>query len=327
MSGDRADRIARLEAWAAERGARFDALVFPVDAAGDCTARARRAIAAGERIITIPQPLMLVERARGLDALAAWLAFEARRADSPWRPYLDALPAELPDVAIFCGDEDLAALAGTAAHVAAAAARSEVAASHAALAEPDARVSLAAFAWGKAIISSRAFNAPDTIDPHIAFIPIVDLMNHRPGDATWRYDPAATVYEVTTLRAFAAGDEVGFDYGAYGNAHLLVNYGFVLADNPHDEAAVILPDGEPVLVAARRDVRFEYALARVGSRDALAAAARRGLERLDAYARDGAGDGATSWLRACALVRRGERAVLERVLAELAGATATTEVS
>ncbi len=316
MSGDRAVRIARLEAWASDGGARFDALVFPVDAAGDCTARARRAIAADELIASIPRRLMIVER-DARNTVATWLVRESRRASSRWAPFLDVWPAELPDLPIFRSDADLDALAGTAAHPLAVSFRDDVIEAQAAL-PPEIRAEMpfAAFAWGRAIIESRSFRSPHASGQEITFIPILDLMNHRPGDTAWSYDGDAGAIELFALRDFAAGDEVGFTYGELGNASLLVGYGFALAHNPHDEVALSLGRGDPVLLSARDDGRLQRAVERAGPAK-VAAAARRSLDRLG---RDTA-TGSSSWFRACALVRQGERAVLEQLLASLAGAS------
>jgi hypothetical protein len=209
---ERAAAIVRLEDWARERGARFDALALRVDGNGHATAHAARDLAGGEPLVAIPRALIL--RGASRDALATWLPLEVARPDSPWKPFLDVLPVQLPELPMFRDG-------------------AEVRASYALLDdETRARVTLADYAWGRAIVRSRGFNAPNTIEPRVALIPIVDLMDHAPGETTWRYDGARAEYLVTALRPFARGEQVHFDYGDYGNAHLLEEYGFVLADNP-----------------------------------------------------------------------------------------------
>ena len=339
----RAAAIARQETWAIASGARFDALEVRVDATGNSTTHARRAIAVGEPIVTIPRRLIITDvelaatstgepdpyggRGRSpRDTLATWLALEACRADSPWRPFLDVLPVQLPDLPMFRGDGDLDALAGTAAHVLAAEVHADVLATHGAFAdEMRARVPLADYAWGRAIVGSRGFNAPDTIEQRIALIPIVDLMDHHPGETTWTYDLERAEYVVSALRAFDAGQAVHFDYGTYGNGHLLVEYGFALPDNPHDEALLMFGE-TPVIVSARFDERLMNALTLArppawepGALDELAAAALRSVERL---ARGAPREpGSSSWDEICAVVRRGERKVLDEIVAFTAGAS------
>ncbi len=385
--------LERMLAWAAAGGADADALEFRVDADGGCTAHARRPIAAGTRVVTVPRRLMIVEDdlaasstgavdpfgpmlRSARDTLAAWLPLEAARADSPWRPFLDVLPTALPDLPVFHGDADLDELAGTVARGLAAAAHEDIGSTYGLLQDGlQERVSLVDFAWGRAIVRSRGYNVEIGGEARVALIPIVDLLNHRPGDTTWSYHPDEAAYGITTLRAFETGDEVHATYGPYGNAKLLVGYGFALDDHGVDEAALVFaPAGDPctdlaghlvwrqpfaapaaIAVGTRFDWRFRRALSVARLRAApwarvraaadrglpgrelpwlgaaiervalaeLATAARAGIERLDENGPDvepvgGTGavnPAATSWRRACGLVRRGERALLQQILA------------
>lgn len=357
-AAQRAAAIARLRDWAVAGGARLDGVELHVDAAGDGAVRAARAIAAGETLLTIPRRLMLrddelASTATGApdlgpdvagprDALAVWLPLEARRDGSPWRALLDVQPAAFADLPMFRGDDDLAPLAGTAARRAAAAAHADVVATYARLpATRRAQVSLADYAWGRAIVASRGFNAPDTLDERVAFIPVADLFNHRPGETRWQYDPVAAVWSVEARRAFAAGDEVHFDYGAKGNTPLLVGYGFALADNPATAAALAFAGGPVVELTARYDddVRAALAVARRRAagggaaaddddlawcgvdveRAALAELAAAAQAAHDRIAPPDASPG--RWRRTCAVVRAGERAVLAAIVEFARGAT------
>ncbi|HEY0189809.1 MAG TPA: SET domain-containing protein [Kofleriaceae bacterium] len=236
----------RTLAWARELGARWDGIAFDVDAAGDVAVHATRALAAGEAILRLPRRAIIVdnelaESATGqpaldapADALAAWLAREARAPTSPWRAYLDSLPVRLDALPMFHGD--LGPLAGTAAHALAAAKNRDVRAAYAQL--PAALgLSLAEFAWGHAQVMSRAFHAPGTFEHRLAMMPLIDLFNHGLGDTTWTYDPRQGLV-VRTERAIAAGAEVCFPYGVRSNTHLFVHFGFVLPDNPANEASL-----------------------------------------------------------------------------------------
>ena len=321
----RAAAVARLQAWALEGGARLDGVALSVDAAGDGAVRAARAIAVGERLLAIPRALMvrddeLAATATGAidlgpevagprDALAVWLPLEARRPDSRWRAFLDVQPAAFADLPMFRGGDELAPLAGTAARRAAAAAHADVVDTYARLPVAlRAQVSLADYAWGRAIVASRGFNAPDTLDDRVAFIPVADLFNHHPGQTRWQYDPLTAVWSVEARRAFAAGDEVHFDYGAKGNTALLVGYGFALPDNPATAVALALPGAPAITVTARfdddawRGVEVERAAMTM-----LAAAALTAHDRIAPPDDTPASD---SWRRSCSVVRAGERAVL-----------------
>ncbi|MBK9034891.1 MAG: SET domain-containing protein [Myxococcales bacterium] len=292
-AAERATAVARVLAWATEAGAEIDGVELHVDARGDGSVRAARAIAAGQTLVMIPRRLMIVSdelaaSATGAtdlgvdahspcDALAAWLPQEARRTDSPWRHFLGALPAHLAELPMFHGDDDLAPLAGTAARRLAADLHRDVVDTYAALPpELRARVPLADFAWGRAIVASRGFNAPFSLDDRLAFIPVVDLFNHGHGDTTWHYDPVTERYQVRAARDIAAGAEVHFAYGAKSNAKLLASYGFALAENPAGEALLefaTMPDvgrsarrpwaplpAASVVVGAEPDDRFLRAL-------------------------------------------------------------------
>lgn len=251
------------------------------------------------------------------DTLAAWLPLEAREATSPWRAYLDVLPAELPELPLVRPAEELEALAGTAAHTLADEVARDVRATYEQLPrELRTRVSLADFTWGRAIVMSRGFHAPGTFDHRIALLPLVDIFNHGRSNTTWTYGPLEGMV-VSAECAIACGEEVFFSYGQRSNSYLLVHYGFVLDDNPVREAQLELEGGNPALIGSVFDDRFAHALAlarRDGTEDAaletLVAAALRTREKLDAGARVPR----TAWERICAEVRGNERAVVDQLL-------------
>lgn len=237
--------VARALAWAGASGVRCDGVEVRVDEHGGASIHATRALAAGETILVVPRRLMIVERDR--DELAVWLALEARDPTSPSRAYLGAVPARFDELPVFRDAEDMAALAGTAAHALAALDGDDIRASHAGLpAEIRARVSLADFAWGRAIIRSRGFHAVGSVEPQIALVPVVDFFNHRPGDTTWTFDPAVGDLVIEAERGFAAGEGVGFTYGDRSNTRLLVQYGFTDPDAPSEAALVFEPAPDPV---------------------------------------------------------------------------------
>jgi histone-lysine N-methyltransferase SETD3 len=293
---ERTAAIERQLAWAQAAGAAWNGIEFCVDASGNASVRASRKLSAGEPILSVPRGLMIVdnelagsvtgELVLGLPepspehALAAWLPLEAREPASRWRAYFDALPVQLAELPMFHGEDDLAALAGTAAHAITAEKSRDVCTTYDRL-SPDlrARLSLADFAWGCALVMSRGFHAPGTLDHHVALIPLVEMFNHGLGDTTWSYDPLDG-YVVSTERELAAGDEVHFTYGVRSNTHLVVYFGFALEGNPAGEAGLLfgcasdpvndvaahllwkLPIDVParIRVGCRLDHRFQRAL-------------------------------------------------------------------
>jgi histone-lysine N-methyltransferase SETD3 len=252
---ERAAAIERQSAWAQAAGASWDGIEFHVNARGDALVLASRKLAPGERILTLPRRLMIIdneladsttgELALGFpgpgprDVLAAWLPLEAREPTSRWRAYLDALPVHLAELPMFQDEDDLAALAGTAAHALAAEKNRDVHATYGRLSpELRARLSLADFAWGCALVMSRGFHAPGTLEHHLAMLPLVDIFNHGSDDTTWSYHPS-TGLVVSTEREIAVGEEVHFSYGARSNTHLIVHFGFALHGNTAREAGLL----------------------------------------------------------------------------------------
>lgn len=289
---------------------------------------------------------------RPWDLLGVWLALEVKQPDSPWRAYLDALPVRLDDLPMFRPAEDLALLEGTAAYAFAAEINRDVSDKFDRL-SPDLRagLSLADFAWGRAIVMSRGFYEPGTFDEQMSLLPLVDIFNHGRTDTSWSYNPLDGLV-LRTQRTIEAGGEVHFSYGERSNMHLLVHFGFTLEDNAaNDEAEVVfeLPPRAPIRahVRAAFDHRFARALslARVhacepaererilddltrptnigflgrateeAALDLIATSTRAARDRLAACTVPAHPDHA--WERSCVAVRDGERAVLDQ-LVELA---------
>lgn len=252
---ERRAAIERQLAWAQAAGASWNGIEFHVDAGGNASVLATRKLSSGEPILTIPRRLMIVdnelvasttgELALGFpepsprDVLAAWLPLEAREPTSRWHAYFDALPVQLAELPMFHDEGDLAALAGTAAHALAAEKNRDVHATYGRLSpELRARLSLADFAWGCAVVMSRGFHAPGAVEHRIALIPLVELFNHGLDDTTWRYHPYGG-FVVSTERELEIGDEIHFDYGVRSNTYLVVHFGFVLPSNTANEAGLL----------------------------------------------------------------------------------------
>lgn len=244
--------IERMLAWARAGGASWDGIAFDVDDAGNASVRASRPLSPGEPVLRMPRHLMVIDNElagatgapgvrdpRPRDALAAWLPLEASAPASRWRPYLDVLPRQLAALPMFRGPAELAALTGTVAHALATDEARDVHDTYGRLSsELRARLSLADFAWGCALVMSRGFHAPGTFEHRVAMVPLIDMCNHGHGDTSWSYDPREG-FVVTTERALAAGDELHFPYGDRSNTQLVVHYGFALPDNPVNEAGLV----------------------------------------------------------------------------------------
>lgn len=66
-------------------------------------------------------------------------------------------------------------------------------------------------------------------EDHLSLQPVADLFNHATEGCKVAFTEDS--YTVTTNRAYARGDELPICYGRHSNDFLLVEYGFILADN------------------------------------------------------------------------------------------------
>ena len=338
--------VPALLAWAAANGAWFDPIEVVVDGTGNRSVRTRGAVATGELLVAVPRALMITDGDATADGdlavlgriggtlhsknatLALWLAREQAAEASPWRPYLDALPPAFPWLPWHRPAADLAALTDTFAleliQEMTDGCVDDLELAEAWLGELD--VSLADFAWGRAVTASRCFRV-DLEHTTRALVPVADFFDHGPADGRWGYAADAGRFEVRAARDLAAGEPVHLRYGAHGNALYVVGHGFAEADNPADEAVVRLatPDGpQGFVVGARLDRQLERAIAaaqtwpgatRADALVAVAAAAAAASSAIAIAPDPPAGDPA--WATLCARVRAGERAVLARLVALL----------
>lgn len=260
---DMAVATAALLRWFEDRGGDLSALEIRVHPSGQRTVHARRAIASGERVLAVERALMIdseVVRASPLGEalmnagiahehglLAAFLARERSRADSPWRVVLESLPVTDPGGPISASADQLAALRGTDAHIELHRVRRMILDEDSiASATPEIPpAELADLAWARTLVSSRVFRIVHGGVPSLAIVPIADLLDHGFGDTTYKIDEATGRFEIVAARDLAIGEELHTPYGNKSNSALLAGYGFVLADNGHDEAPLLFPPGAP----------------------------------------------------------------------------------
>ena len=86
--------------------------------------------------------------------------------------------------------------------------------------------------WAMSAVSSRAFS----FHSHRRLLPLIDMANHSFTPSTrielTDTQPALTLYATRDLQA---GDELTINYGPHSNDAYLIDYGFVIDDNPHDD--------------------------------------------------------------------------------------------
>jgi histone-lysine N-methyltransferase SETD3 len=194
----------------------------------------------------------------GAKLALALLRERALGPESSYAPYVEALPAAFPGVPLFWGPEAIAALDYP--PVAEQVKKRcrwlhEFASKHfaggddgdqAKAALAGARVDVSGLGWAMAAVTSRAFRVGG-LDKPAALLPLVDLCNHD-------FDPNAEVvpYEgggsgsnrkkggvaVVTRRPLKKGEPVLLSYGPLPNDFLLLDYGFLVENNPHDAVSL-----------------------------------------------------------------------------------------
>ncbi|XP_024519340.1 fructose-bisphosphate aldolase-lysine N-methyltransferase, chloroplastic isoform X2 [Selaginella moellendorffii] len=236
---------------------------------------AHRPMCAGECMIKFSQNLVLtpeklpcevialLDQANEFTRVSLLVMAEKRKGqNSAWAPYIECLPSfgEIHST-IFWDPKELACLECSPIHRGTgernALLQSEyrevkkVVESCPHLYDPD--VSLEQFKHEYATVSSRAWGQGPHSD--MTMIPLVDFANHDPRSRTLfsHADDNCTV--VVASRDYQTGDEVHICYGDHSNAVLALDYGFVVPDNPFDEAEIFLeiPSEDPL-----REIKLQY---------------------------------------------------------------------
>jgi len=199
-------------------------------------------------------------------------ASSASSAPSPFAAYVEALPAAFPGVPLFFAPEAVDALdyppvaeqvkrrcrwlhGYGSRHLETDAARA---------AFGGARVDVGALGWALAAVTSRAFRLGGEVGAPAALLPLADLCNHSfdPNAEVVPWEDAARAggggggvtsggngggnggggggrgVAVVTKRALKKGEPVLLSYGPLPNDFLLLDYGFVVRDNPHDAVSL-----------------------------------------------------------------------------------------
>eukprot|EP00047_Mylnosiga_fluctuans_P009529 m.11849 g.11849 ORF g.11849 m.11849 type:complete len:419 (+) comp2670_c1_seq1:2-1258(+) len=232
--------------------------VFPGTGRG---ARARRDVAAGDVIVSVPPHLilsldaMLQSPLRALPMhgrlsdpvqLAAFILYQRNLGPaSRWHLYMAVLPLEYNTTLSFTAEE--IALLPASCRERATATRAAAEREYGVLCEIIASSGLAFgplvwadYVWAMETVSSRAVSYEHTaVDgsrrTSVAVVPLMDMLNHAHTASTrGRTHPISQRYEIVTDTPFGRGDEVFICYGARDNDAMLVEYGFVIPGNPYD---------------------------------------------------------------------------------------------
>lgn len=95
---------------------------------------------------------------------------------------------------------------------------------------------------------------PARVCAQAVMVPVADMLDHRPGEASawgWHPDTGAYLFELTSAsQGCPAGTQFYADYGAYSNAELVLSHGFALWPNLSD-AHVVQLAAEPRAATVR----------------------------------------------------------------------------
>eukprot|EP00667_Euglena_gracilis_P003803 EG_transcript_3815 len=232
---------------------------------------AHKPLPAGALLLTVPRPAILtvpaamatpvgaaVLRCRGVPARACLYGLLVRERFGPlpavsrWGPYIRSLPARYGDPLWFSAAE-LAALQGTNIVHRVRDVREELetlqcylmaAATEdpgGALGDPSIYTA-AALRWAHSAFFSRRFTGKVAGLENCTegcLVPVLDILNHRAG-ARAAWDVFEDRLEMCLEEPVGEGEEAFNNYGEKGNEELLMNFGFVVPDNPHDVARIRL---------------------------------------------------------------------------------------
>jgi histone-lysine N-methyltransferase SETD3 len=83
------------------------------------------------------------------------------------------------------------------------------------------------------MVGSRMFGVlVDGVKTNI-LAPFADMLNHKlPKQTAWNYVQAESGFAIESLTEIPQGAEVFDSYGRKCNSRYLLNYGFVIPDNP-----------------------------------------------------------------------------------------------
>ena len=105
--------------------------------------------------------------------------------------------------------------------------------------DPATQLSLQAFQEARQLVASRSFSVRVGGLSQPCLAPLVDMLNHSLSpNVAWKQ--LGVQIELYCLRDIAALEELTCSYGPKSNSALLINYGFVLPNNPYEEYSLTL---------------------------------------------------------------------------------------
>ncbi|OQR79409.1 SET domain-containing protein 4-like [Tropilaelaps mercedesae] len=205
----------------------------------------QKPISAGDTVIDLPQSLLITKsKIRSLiphipgtfsaeEVLAVFLIVELRRGfESPWLPYINSLPKKFTSP-FNCSSTDVLPRGiqhafdrwrNTALQT------WQRLSNYFLSCRKEPAISESEFTWSWCAVTTRCV----FVEGHgSSLAPFLDMLNHH-WTASVNTQFKDGHFVISTNRAYRSGEEVFINYGSHDNRTLLLNYGFVLDDNPNN---------------------------------------------------------------------------------------------
>ena len=258
--------------WLKENGAQFEKIdIYSEKSTGMRGIYALDDVEINENLIYIPEKLIIFcEKIQGnvvakklrkyFDKikdyetliLSLFVIEEAYNPDSFWKPFIDILPTDLSNFPIFYTDEELSLLKGYRMYNQIIKMRNKLRKYYVEMICPEAEnefqvdycsvVSYDFFLWAIVNVKSRAFGFSHNRLEKAAISPLSDLINHTYNDPKflWRFSSNLNGFVIFSFMDDHKTSEIFTYYGNIGNEWLLLNYGFLLDNNPFDDIYIRL---------------------------------------------------------------------------------------
>jgi len=179
--------------------------------------------------------------------MALHLMNEKQNATSAWKPWLDVLPSTF-ETPIYWSEADLEEMKGSTLLSVVQKRQDTIVTDHKALFESlnkdypgtfdMAKYTVGEFKWALSTVWSRAFvfNVEKQLVPVI--VPFADMFSHANVESEFSLEEEAGAFRIKAGQDYKAGEPVYISLGQKPNSQLLLNYGFVLDQNPYDTVMI-----------------------------------------------------------------------------------------
>ncbi|CAG8523434.1 1737_t:CDS:10 [Funneliformis mosseae] len=219
---------------------------------------ATRNISAGEIIISVPKKFLLTHdslrdqyyrhpmKFSAHQFIALYLILEYKKGtQSNIYPYIDMLPKDFDNMPLTYGKEIFDLLPYNV-KVDVESQRAKFERDYTGIkkfldGKPDvqSKISREDYLWGWLCVNTRCIyletKSSYDVKDHIAIAPFLDFLNHsHESKIKGEFNHMTQCYEITTLTPYKKGNQVFINYGPHDNFFILMEYGFVIPNNPYN---------------------------------------------------------------------------------------------